>query len=573
MVFLQGSEYKKIDKEIRKDLNYSIADGMGASIMSALTSGVFLAGFAILLGATPLQIGILSSLPLFANAFQIIGSYFIETGTSRKFVTVTGSLIARLLWVLIMLVPVFMFQSKIAVWLIIAVFTISSICSSASGVAWLYWTSDIVPKNLLGRFFSRRNIYLGVGGIAASLLAGLFLDIWKINHPPLSGFLILYSVAIVFGLLSVLFLGLIKDVRIKGKPVSHNVFTDLVQRPYRDSNFRKLVRFGIFWGFAVGLAGPFFIVYMLKVINLDYLVVVALETLFGVSGLLSLKIWGKVVDKYGAKPVLVICTFLIALYPLFYIFLRKSDYLLLFPINAVVGVAWAGTDFTTTQLLLRISPRENKSVYMSSFAAATGLAFAAAAIIGGILATYVINLSYTISFVTLYGLHILFLVAAILRLWSSTLIKSVKEPMSGNVRSVISHLKQDRVMNIFINFYQFSQLSFSLITLPLIYSAKAFQEGQKVLNQLRRRTRRALRDLDSIMKSPWIYKNKELNRLASSLKVVGKEIGRLEEDIEYASDETVLGTIRSETEKSIKHVAKIEKMLNAIRKRKRKVGK
>ncbi|MBI2084372.1 MAG: MFS transporter [Candidatus Aenigmarchaeota archaeon] len=563
-MFLLDPEYKDVDKNQLRQLNYSIADGIGAAIMGSLTSGVFLVGFALLLGASPVQIGILSSLPFFASVAQLIGSYFIESGASRKFITVAGASAARLLWVLIILVPLLMFQTKYAVWMVMALYALSNIFSSTSSVAWLSWTSDIVPRKFLGRFFSKRNIYLGAASILAGLLGGIFLDFWKINYPPLTGFVVLYAIAIFFGLVSTFFLIVIKDVPQVKHKVDLGRFGDLIKKPYKDRNFRKLVRFGLFWGFSIGIAAPFFIVYMLNVLGLDYLVVASLEALFVLSGLVSLRMWGRVVDRYGAKPVLIICSFLVALYPLFFIFISRADYLLLFPINLASGMAWAGVDFTTTQMVLRVSPKENKSVYLSSFAVAAGLAFAVAAIVGGVVASSVVNASYSIGVTTLYGLHILFFIALLLRLWSGTLVRGIYEPRSGNVDDVISHLKQDKAMSIFVNFYHVSKFSIGVATIPLVYSMKAIRHGRSLLTKtVRRNVQGTLRNLGTLVKaaSKKIGRSKDLERIAANLKSLDKEILVMKEDVAATSDENVLKTIQDGAENLMDKISEIEQMV------------
>src|SRR2546426_11802098 len=69
---------------LRRGLRLSLADAALSSTMTTLAGGVFLTGFALALGASQLQIGILAALPTLANVAQLAGSYFIERTGQRK---------------------------------------------------------------------------------------------------------------------------------------------------------------------------------------------------------------------------------------------------------------------------------------------------------------------------------------------------------------------------------------------------------------------------------------------------------------------------------------------------------
>ena len=73
------------ENRLNRALNLSIIDGALSAIMGSLPGGIFLMGFALkILNATPQQIGVLASLPLFANLVQIFGSYIIEKTGKKK---------------------------------------------------------------------------------------------------------------------------------------------------------------------------------------------------------------------------------------------------------------------------------------------------------------------------------------------------------------------------------------------------------------------------------------------------------------------------------------------------------
>lgn len=566
MKFLNEKEYQNLDQQTLKSLNYSIIDGISWSVMFALTSGVFLIGFALFLGATPFQIGLISSLPFLANAAQIIGAYFVESTGQKKKISITTALVNRFLWIPIILTPFLIFPYSKAIWIVIILFSLSSIFGAISGVAWLSWTSTIVPKNILGKFFSKRNAYIGFVTVIIGLLGGLFLDYWGINQLNLlHAFAVIFSIAVVFGLLSVFYQRLIQEIPVKAEHVTFKKFVGLVRMPYKDENFRKFVRFGLIWGFALGIVGPFFIVYQLDILELNYMMIVALNTLFIVSGIISLSKWGDVVDRYGAKPVLAISSFIVSLYPLFFLFVTKQNFMLLVPINILAGIAWSGVDFASAQILLRISPYYNKSVYFSSFAAASGIALGIAPILGGFLVGIFESISLPLVFITLSGIHIIFLLSGILRLWSTSFIPSINEPEAGNVDEVLSALKSSRLMNIFVNFYHISQFSIGVFTLPLIYSRKIYSESEKIFRKEFERFRvnslKTLKELEKITKASILelrkVKYKDAKKLLPQLIILNKQVKTLKDRVLVAEDEKAIKLFAS-------NIVKIEQQASTM---------
>lgn len=484
MDFLNGKDYKDVDNATKQDLNKVVMDGLTWQVFYTLTfGGVFMIGFALFLGATPFEIGIISSLPFFANVAQLIGSYLIERSGRRKAMILWSAFVSRALWALIIIAPIFILPPSKSIWTIILVFGISSILNSITGVAWLSWMSIKVPKHVMGKFFSKRTAYMSIVGVVVGLAGGFFLDYWKTAHNMLDGFLALFSVGMVFSMFSVFYLARIKDFKTEGEQINLRKFVKMVKSPFKDIDFKRFLKFGIVWGFALGIAGPFMLVYQLDVLNLSYIMVVFFSTLFTVSGVLVLSKWGDVVDKYGAKPIVAMCALILSLFPLSLVFINNSNYMLLAPINIIAGIAFSGVDFASAQILLRTAPQTNRSIYFSAFMASNGIAFAISPIIGGFLAGVFANLSYSILFFTFSGLHFLFILSGLLRLWGASLVKDINEPESKPTKDVVVYLKDNRVLGLFANFYTITRFSFDFLAIPVIFGERIAKGGRRVFGK------------------------------------------------------------------------------------------
>jgi Na+/melibiose symporter-like transporter len=80
----------------------------------------------------------------------------------------------------------------------------------------------------------------------------------------------------------------------------------LLLLPFRDENFRKPIAFMCSWNFAVNLAGPFVMVYMLKRLGLSMSFIIGLSIVGQVMNFLFLRVWGRYTDRFSNKSVLAI---------------------------------------------------------------------------------------------------------------------------------------------------------------------------------------------------------------------------------------------------------------------------
>ena len=70
-------------------------DALSHEAMGILTTGVFLAGYAVALGANNFAIGLLAAVPFLAQLLQIPAVFLIERSRSRRLVSVWSSGIGR----------------------------------------------------------------------------------------------------------------------------------------------------------------------------------------------------------------------------------------------------------------------------------------------------------------------------------------------------------------------------------------------------------------------------------------------------------------------------------------------
>ena len=71
-----------------------VIEGTFSAVMASLTGGIFLTGFALLLGASKSMIGLLTALPSLATVVQFAGAFLVERSGRNKGLHFSGLLVA-----------------------------------------------------------------------------------------------------------------------------------------------------------------------------------------------------------------------------------------------------------------------------------------------------------------------------------------------------------------------------------------------------------------------------------------------------------------------------------------------
>lgn len=442
------SRFAELPESLQQDLSLSIREGALNTIFATLIGGTFLVGFALEMGASSTQIGILSALPALLNLVQILGSYFVTKVGSSKRVCVASAALYRLVWLLIALLPLLLFWSTGewgAVAVLIACLAVASLFASLSGVAWMTWITEMVPESVRGRFFGHRNMVAGAVGMVASLVAAQFIDRWQaLSSTPsqrLLGFSLLFGIGLAFGLWGLVGLRRIPDVPLPENSRDASFWEEL-RRPLRDPGFRRWIVFSTVWGFAVGIGSPFFNVYMLETLHMQFSVIAILGLVSGITNTLGMRLWGSIIDNVGSKPLLAICSVGGGVIPLMWVFTSPTNWSILWIAHLLNGLAWSGIGLATSQLLMATAPREGASMYFAVFAAITGIAGTVSPLIGGALGSAFASVTWQIGSTTLTGLQLLFILTGTLRLLSLSLLGPVPSAKEMSLGEMMAKLRK-----------------------------------------------------------------------------------------------------------------------------------
>ncbi|MHC4287744.1 MAG: MFS transporter [Planctomycetota bacterium] len=376
------------DAQLESALKNIIRDGLASQSMGILTGGAFLVAFAIKLGASNLVIGLLAAIGPLSQLLQLPAIFLVEKVRNRRLITVVAAGLSRLCWLVIAASP-FLFPPKVGLAVLLVLLVAVSALGAIAGCSWNSWMRDLIPEKIMGSFFSKRmRIAAGVG-IGLSILAAVFLDMWKKGFPDheLTGYSILFFLGSLAGLFGVFFLSRTPEIPMPKVQDKSPIFAVLAQ-PFKDANFRKLIAFMCSWNFAVNLAGPFFMVYMLRRLGLNMSFIIGLSIVSQVFNFLFLKIWGKYTDRFSNKSVLAISGPLFIFSILAWTFTTMPEkYFLTIPllvgIHIVMGLSSAGVTLASGNISLKLAPKGQATAYLATNTIVNSIAAGIAPILGG----------------------------------------------------------------------------------------------------------------------------------------------------------------------------------------------
>jgi MFS family permease len=298
--------------------------------------------------------------------------------------------------------------------------------TSLIAVSWTSWMSDLVPPSLRGRYFGRRNFICNSVGALTAVAAGQFIS--KVGGEALWSF----GVAIVVGMLSRMISAMLLAQQPEPEPekLGPGRLRDHLAAPLASRQFRRYAQFGMAWGFAVHVSSPFFAVYMIRDLGIDFGVVTLMAALSIVTNLLGQRFWGPVSDRYSHLQVMQITVIVVVLQPVWWVFASDSGigFVLIVFAHLLGGFTWGGYQLASGNLMMALAPETGKSSFFAAQAALSGVAGAVGPIAGGILADGFLT-QIEIPYLTeVSSLPTLFMLSFVLRFASWGLLQRIREP-------------------------------------------------------------------------------------------------------------------------------------------------
>ncbi len=393
--------------------------------MTAITD-YFLIPLGVLLGARPQEIGFLVAIPNLLGALaQLLAVRIVRLLGSRLNFLVGGVFAQTAILIPIAALSFFPTSNKVAV----LIFLVAGFKMIANliGTVWGSLVSDYLKPEERGRYFGWRTRIAGIAGLSGLFFGGLVLSALKPVSPAM-GFSLLFATAAFARFASGCLMAKMENVPIQRKAGADFTLIRFLAQ-FKKSNFVKFVLYVSSITFATALAGPYFSVYMLRDLDLNYFAYMAIHLASVIGGLISFTIWGRHADVVGNAKILKTTSILIPAIPILWMITKEVPFL--FCIEIFSGFVWGGFNLCSVNFIYDAVSREKRVRCLGYFNLINGTALFVGATIGGFLAEHLPPLS---------GSSILsvFLISAIFRVMSHFLLSHRFQEVRKPVKKISS---------------------------------------------------------------------------------------------------------------------------------------
>ena len=361
----------------RKHLFIATTEGISTVIFQMLLGGPFLTGYLLYLGADSSVVGFVLSITTLVNILQVFIAFMVQKLQSRKWTLVIFIALQRILWGSTGLIP-FILDKEWWVPVFIILYASAFLANNVINVLWTSLLSDIVPEGVRGRYFGIRNTILNALGSVMIFMGGRILD----THSESTGFLILFILAWIFGLMNIVTFFFYPDLPFERS--TENKILPMMKKPLRDASFMKSTIFLASWLFLQTLVVPLYSYVMLDLLHINYQTVSLLTVVQTIAMMSSFYIWGSLNARYSNKRLLFWTLPIIAESCLAWGMLSFLPVLLVLIISHVLlGIGVGGFNQLVFNFTIGDTPKSERPMFIAMFAAITGVTSFLGPMIGG----------------------------------------------------------------------------------------------------------------------------------------------------------------------------------------------
>ncbi|MCX8171223.1 MAG: MFS transporter [Candidatus Bathyarchaeota archaeon] len=383
------------------------------TVLSSFGSGLispFIPIYAAQLGATSTEIGLVQAINSVSPSIaQIPWGFIIDKVRKRVLFMSLGSLLFSfsLLFLIFADDPIkFIIVVLIAYFFsAMAVPALNSLIGEFSGVS------------ARGKILAKLNAMASLGSMPATVLSGYM--IYRVGGAAGEMYRIPLILCFLFNAIAALIILRIKETSLSQTSFSIKGWIEtLKMNPY----FKEFCLLSILQGFTMGLAWPLFTLTVVKVIRADMFQISLLNVVSASTAIFVRRFTGRLADRAGRKPLIVLGRMGLFLIPLIYA-LATSIYELII-VNFIAGILIAASDVALSAYLLDISPKTMRGSYISLYNAVAGSFTFLGSTIGGYMLDLLLSFSYGFheAMMTMYAISI------VGRIVSGLLYITIKEP-------------------------------------------------------------------------------------------------------------------------------------------------
>ena len=403
------------------------------------------------LGATDSFIGLLVSLTSGALLIQLFSLQILVRFRNQKLVIVCLLIVEVILRWSILFIALPFFDSMRMAALAIAV-VLAGVFGYSALPVWNSWFGACIPDKMRGRYMAKRININTIAGAITVLIAAQFVD----KNLGYNGFFIVFTIASLFGIMCYL-AALRAPFPSKMKKDRLNPL-GILRVAHNNPDFKPFLWFFMFHAFAMSLAMAYQSVFMIKYVKLSLTTIEMLRTISMLTMIMAYPFWGKLIDRYGNKPILQTMIIPAMLIPVLFIFNTEGFYPFLIAAMPLWGIVASGLSLSSnTMLFSLISKHENQPALMAASLVFASIGGFVGPLVGSVLSKLFENLQFTFVGIPMSSIHIIFLSASVLMLPSLFLSHRLRDSKAIPPRKFVGELLRGNIFNYAYGSFMFSR--------------------------------------------------------------------------------------------------------------------
>ncbi|MEM2309454.1 MAG: MFS transporter [Candidatus Bathyarchaeia archaeon] len=383
------------------------------ALLSSFGSGLigpFIPIYVTQLGASSAEIGLVQAINSVSPSIaQIPWGFFVDKVRRRTLIVALGNFLYA--FMLLLLLGIRNVTDFIIVVLLAYVLSAMSVPALNSLIGEL---SDRVGR---GKVLARINAMASLGSMPATVISGYI--IYRVGGSTWEMYRIPIILCFIFNLAASVMVLMAKDLQFTRESFSVRGWAKALKKnPY----FKRLCLLSTFQGFSMGLAWPLFTLTIVKVIRADMFQISLLNVISASTAFIVRGFTGRLADRAGRKPLIVLGRMGLFLVPLIYAIARSIYELII--VNFVIGILTAASDVAISAYLLDISPRNMRGSYTSLYNAISGSFTFLGSTFGG----YLLDLSMGLGLNLHDAMTMIYVISIIGRIVSGALYLTLQEP-------------------------------------------------------------------------------------------------------------------------------------------------
>jgi len=427
------SKSNMTEQDFERGRKLFVVEGSISTTIANLSMGAFLAGYIQYLGGSQEFSGIVLTIPMWSSIIQIFTPGIYERLVSRKIFIAILAPLHRVMLGMMAFIPLIFNDTSTRLTVLFVLYTVSFLLLQMTNPAALNWIMSLVPENIRGRYYGRRDSYMLATSTIFSISAGFLLDYFKKFNSG-DGFMIMYFVVLLLGISNFYFLGKIKEPTVNIRYYKHAEtgekipaganFKQILIVPFLDEKFRKVLLLSSIWTASIMIAIAYFPIYQVTELKLSYSYITLCLMLQMTTMIVFARIWGRFADKHSWFKTLRICVLLLSGLHVVWFFTFQSTVFMIPLFYIWGGICWSGINMSFFNIPYKYSPDKGKTIFISLFSSLMGVISLGASLIGTGFVQLIGKSTFDIFGLKFTSMQFLFLISGIMMVCVGMYIKN-----------------------------------------------------------------------------------------------------------------------------------------------------